>query len=280
MAKLRPTVTFEMVAPILAKMEPKEGDTIAVWFSCGAASAVALKKTQEKYGNLCKIRAINNPVMEEHPDNRRFLKDVQSWVGIEIEEAKNPDWPNASAREVWEKRKFMSGKEGAPCTSLLKREARHIWETLNKAEWLVMGFTDEETKGRYWPFIFFERGNALPILQDARISKSECFQIIDTAGIRLPEIYNMGYPNANCIGCVKASTPTYWNHVRKVHPEVFKDRAEQSRRLSAGNTGYGNKLVRYKGKRIFLDELPEDAKGRSMKTMQTECGIFCPTFKE
>ena len=45
-------------------------------------------------------------------------------------------------------------------------------------------------------------------------------------------------------------------------------------------SGYGLRLVRYKGKRIFLDELPPDAKGRPMKTMQTECGIFCPTFKD
>jgi 3'-phosphoadenosine 5'-phosphosulfate sulfotransferase (PAPS reductase)/FAD synthetase len=275
----RPTVTAEMVAPILAQMDPKEGDTIAVWFSCGAASAVALKKTQERYGNLCSIRAINNPVMEEHPDNRRFLKDVSKWVGIEIEEAKNPEWPNASAREVWEKRKFMSGKEGAPCTGALKREARHLWECINKTEWLVMGFTEEETRDRYWPFIFFERRNTLPILQDARVSKADCFEIVGAAGIKLPEIYDLGYPNANCIGCVKASSPAYWNHVRKMHPEVFKDRAEQSRRLATGNSGYGNKLVRYKGKRIFLDELPEDAVGRPMKTMQTECGIFCPTFK-
>jgi len=35
------------------------------------------------------------------------------------------------------------------------------------------------------------------------------------------------------------------------------------------------RLVRFKGKRIFLDELPPDAKGRSMKNLNFECGIFC-----
>ena len=53
-----------------------------------------------------------------------------------------------------------------------------------------------------------------------------------------------------------------------MHPEVFKDRAEKSRE-------YGTKLVRLKGKRIFLDELPLDAVGRPMKNMEVECGIFC-----
>ena len=81
-----------------------------------------------------------------------------------------------------------------------------------------------------------------------------------------------GYPNANCIGCVKASSPTYWNHVRKMHPKVFNDRAEQSREL-------GCKLVRVKGKRIYLDELDPKAKGRPMKNMDFECGIFCTPEK-
>jgi len=37
----------------------------------------------------------------------------------------------------------------------------------------------------------------------------------------------------------------------------------------------GAKLVRYKGKRIFLDELPINAKRKPMKNMDVECGIFC-----
>ena len=56
---------------------------IAVWFSCGAASAVALKLTVEKYG-VDNVLAVNNPVKEEHYDNLRFLKDVSNWVGIDI----------------------------------------------------------------------------------------------------------------------------------------------------------------------------------------------------
>jgi hypothetical protein len=56
--------------------------------------------------------------------------------------------------------------------------------------------------------------------------------------------------------------------VRKEFPDVYADRAAQSRALGA-------KLVRYKGRRVFLDELPEDAKGRPLKNMQIDCGIFC-----
>jgi hypothetical protein len=40
-----------------------ERPVIAVWFSYGAAGAVAAKKTIELYGNTHTIRVINNPVV-------------------------------------------------------------------------------------------------------------------------------------------------------------------------------------------------------------------------
>tara|TARA_R110000824_G_scaffold103025_1_gene245007 strand:+ start:1038 stop:1799 length:762 start_codon:yes stop_codon:yes gene_type:complete len=247
--------------------EVKPGDTIVVWFSCGAASAVTAKKTLEIYGETCNIRVVNNPVMEEDSDNRRFLGDVEAWLGVNVEIALNPNFPSASAVEVWDKRKFMSGPMGAPCTQELKKEARYHWEKSNKADWHVLGFTVDERK-RYDRFVISERPNVLPVLIDLNITKDDCYKIIIDAGLELPRVYHMGYPNANCIGCVKATSPTYWNHVRKQHPSVYAERAEQSRRIGA-------RLVRHKGTRLFLDELPKDAKGYSMKSMNIDCGIFC-----
>lgn len=240
---------------------------IAVWFSCGAASAVAAKKTIEIYGKEHEIRIINNPVKEEHNDNMRFLKDVESWIGQKIEFAKNPNFPSCSAFDVWEKRKYMSGISGAPCTFELKKKARQIWEQDNKADFHVLGFTFDEIH-RHKRFIERERENVLPVLIDLKITKTDCFKIIQDAGIKLPEIYSLGYPNANCIGCVKATSATYWNLVREKHPKVFQERLEQSKRL-------GVKLARYKGKRISLDELPICARGRKIKNLDFECGIFC-----
>lgn len=246
---------------------PDVADVITVWFSCGAASAVALMKTIEVYGDTCHIRAVNNPVKEEDRDNVRFLTEVQDWLGVAIETAKHRDFPEASAVEVWEKRKFMSAPYGAPCTTILKKEARQQWEARNHSDWHVLGFTAEE-RHRPEGFRLTERENVLGILVEQGITKEECYQIIRDAGLALPRMYYLGYPNANCIGCVKATSPTYWNHVRKVHPEAFSQRAEQSRRLGA-------RLVRHKGQRIYLDELPSDAKGRPLKSMNIDCGSFC-----
>jgi len=238
---------------------------IAVWFSCGAASAAALKLTVDKYG-ADNVRAVNNPVIEEHEDNLRFAQDVSEWVGIEVEIATNSKYPLASARDVFERRKGMSFPHGAPCTVELKKRARQQWEADNPVDWHVLGFTADE-KDRHDRFILTERSNVLPVLIEARMTKNDCADMLRRAGLKLPEIYGKGFPNANCIGCVKATSPTYWNLVRQEFPDVFADRAEQSRRL-------GSKLVRVKNERLFLDELSPNAKGRPLKTMP-DCGLFC-----
>ena len=251
----------------MTDLNPNHGDTIVVWFSCGAASAVAAQRTIEKYGSFCNVRVVNNPVKEEDDDKRRFLLDIEQWLGIDIEIAINPSFPECSAEEVWSRAKFMSSPFGAPCTKELKKKARHVWEQNNHADWHVLGFTSEE-QDRYDRFTLTERSNVLPVLIDDTITKQTCVYMLEEAGIALPRIYQLGYHNANCIGCVKATSATYWNHVRKVHPDVFNRRASQSREIGA-------KLVRWKGDRMFLDELPESAKGNSMKNLTFECGIFC-----
>ena len=177
------------------------------------------------------------------------------------------DITDNSIEDVFEKRKYISGVHGAPCTKFLKKQARYEFEIENKIDWHVLGFTVDELT-RHERFTKFERENVLPILIDENLTKIDCFKIIEEAGIELPKIYKLGYPNANCIGCVKSQSPTYWNLVRETFPDVFEQRSEQSRRI-------GCKLVKLKGKRVFLDELPIDAKGGKIKSY--ECGIFCDT---
>jgi hypothetical protein len=243
-------------------------ETIAVWVSCGLASAVAAKLTFERYGATHSIVLVNNMVREEGADNRRFLADVSRWCEAPIIDVAHPDFPSCSAEEVWDDRKAMSFPHGAPCTLLLKKQARQIWERSNRIDWHVLGFTAEE-RSRHDRFVLTERSNVLPVLIDAGITKQDCMDIVIAAGIEPPAAYALGYPNANCRGCVKATSPTYWNLVRSADPDVFASRCAQSRRL-------GVRLVRYRGQRIFLDELPAGSKGRPLKSLRMpDCGTFC-----
>lgn len=245
---------------------PDAEKTIAVWFSCGAASAVAALKTLEKYSGQYTVRIVNNPVIEEDEDNIRFKYDIEKLLGVKIETAINKNYPKCSAVDVWERSQFMSAPHGAPCTTQLKKEARRQWEQANNPMHHVLGFTADEAD-RHEDFVASEK-DILPVLIDAGLTKTDCFKLIAREGIERPRMYDLGYPNANCIGCSKATSPTYLNHVRKVHPIIFRERAEQSRALGA-------KLVRVNDERIFLDQLDPNAQGRPMKNMDFECGVFC-----
>lgn len=249
------------------------GAHIVVWFSCGAASAVAAKLTIALYGGDCHIRVVNNPIKEEHSDNRRFLADVEQWLGVPIEIQTNSKQAHASAEEVWRRQRYMSGVKGAPCTRALKKEARQEWERSNKFDWLVMGFTAEEI-GRLERFRFTERDNTLSPLVDNQVTKSDCFRILEAEGLELPEFYRLGAPNGNCIGCVKSSSPRYWSFIRHHFPSVFEARCVLSRAI-------GCKLLRLKGRRVFLDELPQDIPPIPHKGYSPpECGIFCEETKK
>jgi hypothetical protein len=106
----------------------------------------------------------------------------------------------------------------------------------------------------------------LGLLGDYQLTRDMCLDIIKAVGIQLPKMYELGYRNNNCIGCVKATSAKYWNMVRRDFPHVFQRRVEQSREL-------GVRLTRYKGERVFLDELPPNY--LSGKLEDVSCGPEC-----
>jgi len=216
---------------------------IVVWFSCGAASACALKLLAP----LKPVAVYCDVASEEHPDNQRFREDVQEWTGIPIQSIRNAKYN--SIMEVFDSKQYMSGIKGAPCTVAMKKVPRFAFQKPDDVH--VFGMTTDESK-RIKDFAELNHDLHLlwPLVR-AGMSKADCFDMLEVAGIKRSAMYDLGYKNANCIGCVKSSSPSYWNLVRKTHPEVFTARCEQSRRLKV-------RLVRIKGVRRFLDELPPE----------------------
>lgn len=236
---------------------------LLVWFSCGAASACALK-----------LLADQNPVAlycdtsrNEHPDNARFLRDVEAWTGCTVEKLKHKDY--STVEEVFDARQYVSGPAGAPCTVELKKVPRFQMQRPDDVH--VFGMTiDEQKRIKQFEDSNFDLNLAWPLVQMG-MSKADCLAMIREAGIEVPMMYRLGYENNNCLGCVKASSPHYWNKVRRDFPEVFRMRAEQSRKI-------GCKLTRYKGERIFLDELPEGTTERVEEDLS--CGPQCNGGKD
>lgn len=233
---------------------------VLVWFSCGAASAVALKLALEKYGPA--VEALYCEIKQEHEDNQRFLADVERWLGVKVKRLRSEKY-GTDIFNVFERERYIAGIGGARCTRSLKVDVRKAYQWEEDTH--VFGFTADERKR----ISKFEKENPIFVdwvLADAEITKEDCFRIIQDAGITLPVMYLLGYSNNNCKGCVKGGAK-YWNKVRIDFPPVFKKMAVFTRSL-------GVRLVKVNGQRVFLDELPPDA-GQDEDEPDFECGPQC-----
>lgn len=247
---------------------------IVCWFSCGAASAVATKIV---IGKSDDVRIVNNPVVAEHPDNVRFMKDCERWFGHKIETAINSCFPSCDPADVWNDYNVMRMPRFAPCSRELKQIARKNWELENgfnkETDKIMLGFTAEEADRAERFREKHPEYNLITPLIDEGITKEQCWNIINNAGIPVPKIYRMGYDNANCIGCVYGGVG-YWQKIKRDFPEVFKQRCEQSRKFNCKlltiEKGSGESRIKT---RLFLDELTDDMKGIEPKGF--DCGIFC-----
>lgn len=231
-----------------------------IWFSCGAASAVAAKLGVGAYGSRCEI-VYCDTMATEHPDNRRFFEDVERWIGRPITVIRSAKY--ATIDEVFERTKYMAGIAGARCTTELKKLPREAFQHPDDVH--VFGYTAEEGKRAV---DFEERNPSLRvdwILIEQNINKDRCLSILSAAGIALPMMYGLGFDHNNCLGCVKSTSAGYWNRTRREFPDVFERRARQSRAIGA-------RLVRVAGERVFLDQLPLDA---DAPDDAIECGPVC-----
>jgi hypothetical protein len=234
---------------------------VVSWFSCGAASAVATKLAIAQYGAVDIVRCY---VAEEHPDNERFAADCEAWFGQPITTLRNEKY-SSSAYEVVRQRGFWSGPGGAPCTRILKREAREAYQRPTDKH--ILGYTADAIDVKRWgSFLDANNIDAEAPLIDRGVTHSDCLAMIQRAGIRLPVMYLLGFAHNNCIGCTKAGGQGYWNKVRVHFPDRFREAMAITNKLGA-------RPLMVNGTRVGLDELDENA-GED-DSAEVQCGIFC-----
>mgnify|MGYP001472996453 CR=1 FL=1 len=228
------------------------------WFSCGVASAIATKLDLADHKDAAGVIAYCATGSEDE-DNARFLADCEAWFGRPVERLRNPDFADTWA--VWEKRRYMSGVAGAPCTSELKITPRLAFQRPGDVH--VFGYTaDQRDAERFEAFKsnYPELSVRAPLIERG-ITKAGCLALAMDAGLTPPRIYAMGFPNANCIPCVKATSPDYWALVRLRFPDQFDRAARLSRELGARlvilgrEKGEDGKIRNIRG---FIDEIPLD----------------------
>ena len=211
-------------------------------FSAGAASAIATKLSRPD-------EIWYAATGSEDADNERFMRDCEAWFGQEVRILRNDKY--SSTWDLWEKRRYISGVPGTPCTSELKVFPQLKEQRADDVH--IFGYTADANDIRRakalvenWPELHTET----PLIERG-INKAACLALIQQAGIEPPRVYALGFPNANCIPCCKAQSPSYWALVRKHYPDEFNRMAKLSRELGAT-------LARMKGERVFIDDIPAD----------------------
>lgn len=226
-----------------------------VWFSAGAASAVAAKLT---LADTPDATLVYTDPGSEHPDNQRFIRACEEWFGKEVQRLRSARY--ADTWQVWGERRFLNSPRGALCTTELKKMVRQEFQRADDIQ--VFGYTVEE---QHRADRFREQNPEVDLrtpLIERGLTKDDCLALIDRAGIELPVMYRLGYRNNNCIGCVKGGMG-YWNKIRVDFPDVFASRARLEREIGASCI-----------KGVYLDELAPDA-GRHEPPIADDCGIMC-----
>ena len=227
------------------------------WFSAGVSSFIAAYFVKD---TLDKI--IYCHIDEQHDDSLRFVADCEKVLGKEIEILQSP---YKSVSNVIDTFRFVNSRYGARCTDILKKRVRKEWEFNKKDLTYVWGYDyNEKHRAEQIKELMPKFKHEFPLIE-RRFKKEDCHGLLKKLGIKRPYMYDLGYNNNNCVGCVKGGMG-YWNKIRIDFPEVFNERAKQERAI-------GHTCI----KGIYLDEL-NPSKGRLSDEIMEDCSIICQLF--
>lgn len=226
------------------------------WFSCGVSSAIVSYLCKDEIDKI-----IYQHVDDQDEDSLRFLDDVQRLIKRPIEIHQSPFKSVENALRY--KNAIRIIKQPAVCTQLLKQAERKRWEYENPGEHTYFWGLDCDEINRMDGFIHGmpKASHRFPLIE-RYLQKSDAHGIANRIKLRRPRMYDMGYHNNNCKGCVWGGKG-YWNRIRVDFPDVFAARAKLEREI-------GHSCING----TFLDELNPKA-GRDDAPIDVECGTFC-----
>ena len=227
---------------------------IVSWFSAGVSSFIATYIERE---NIDKI--LYTHIDDQHIDTIRFLKDCEMALGRDIEILQSQ---YKSVNDVIKQFRFINSPYGARCTQVLKKRVRKEWEHGKEDLTYIWGYDiEEKARAERLEESMPEFKHKFPLIE-RQLKKEDCHGILKELGIKRPLMYDLGYKNNNCIGCVKGGMG-YWNKIRKDFPVIFEERALLEREIGASCL-----------RKIYLDEL-DPYSGRFEDEIVEECNIIC-----
>lgn len=232
------------------------------WISAGVSSFIATYLVRDTVDLFYYI-----DIADQHPDSLRFIQDCEKALGKHIEILSSDEYKNVDEACRAGGCIRMVTTNFAPCTSYLKQRVRkEKFEMLHLNDDItyVWGFDCSQRERQRTERLYDSMPNfkhEFPLI-DKNLTKQDCHAILKRLGIKRPKMYDLGYENNNCIGCVKGGMG-YWNKIRIDFPDIFKARAKMERDL-------GCRCL----KECYLDEL-DPMRGNVADEIMEDCGIFC-----
>ena len=193
------------------------------WISAGVSSFIAGYLERDSIDKFIYI-----DVADQHPDSMRFIKDCEKALGKPIEILKSKYYETVD--DVCRAKNCIKIQRSgyAPCTVDLKKAVRKEWEYKHMFDYDItyvwgMDLTEKHRAERLKEGMF-EFDHCFPLI-DRNISKQDAHGICAELAVKRPLMYDLGYNNNNCIGCVKGGMG-YWNKIRVDFPKFLK--AEQN----------------------------------------------------
>lgn len=180
-----------------------------VQFSTGAASAEIAWRLVAEHGPK-DVVLLTADTREEHPDNWRFAHEVHGRLGckwVVLADGRTP-------MEVGRARSVVPNNRMAVCSEILKRKLLRAWidEHCDPATTIVyLGYDWAEpdriegATPRWAPYkVAFPLAERPEDPNKPRVSKPDLLAAFRARGIEPPELYERGFPHANCGGaCVR-----------------------------------------------------------------------------
>ena len=229
------------------------------WFSAGVSSAVATRLAIDEIDEI-----LYTHIDDQHPDTMRFVRECEAWFGKPVTILQSEKANVETAVRTAGGKGYINGVAGASCTRSLKRRVRQEWEQSHPGRPTTYFWgmdANEAHRAERVLETMPEFNHRFPLIEQ-KIGKAEAHEILRASGIRRPAMYDLGYHNNNCVGCVKGGMG-YWNKIRIDFPQVFQSRAKLEREV-------GSSCING----IFLDELDPQS-GRHEGPILDECGLLC-----
>lgn len=231
------------------------------WISAGVSSFIAGYLVRDTVDEFLYI-----PIKDQHEDSDRFIEDCEKALGRPIKPIKSEEY--SCVGDVVRTFRFIVSPYGAKCTEVLKKRVRKKWEWEHRDYDITyvwgMDLNEQHRADRLMETMT-DFHHEFPLI-DRQLTKADAHGICASLGVKRPAMYDMGYSNNNCLGCVKGGIG-YWNRIRNDFPEVFADRAKMEREI-------GHSILHDEKGPIFLDELDPE-RGRMSEEIMEDCSIFC-----